>query len=216
MAINICSGVLPMNDFVIIATIMNTRIPNRLFPFAAALIFTVAFSGSAFAQDYPTVGDPQTREPLRFEVSFSGSTAIGPNETWLWEGGFGFNYLLREHIRVGFEQLGYASTSLLSGSRSALSIAPMVEYSAELASPLEVALAAGVPLQVRFGADPDTKLGVAPFVRVGIDIRTSEIFSFGVIERFSYVMSDAYIMSEHGLPSGAMIFATGLGIKFHF
>lgn len=156
------------------------------------------------------------QQPLPFEVSFSGTTAIGPSDTWLWEGGFGFNYLVSNYIRVGVEQVAYASTDLLSGSRSAISIAPMVEYHTIIASPLELAVGVGVPLQVRFGADLDTKLGTAPFVRFGLDFRTSESFSLGIVERISYVLSDGYIMSEHGLPSGATIFATGIALKFHF
>jgi hypothetical protein len=179
------------------------------------LLATCGSSATAQQNTIDDVREQRQHEPS-FEISFSGTTAIGPNNTWLWEGGFGFNYLLRDNIRIGVEQLSYSSTSLLSGTRSALSIAPTVEYHAVLSSPLELAVGAGVPLQVRFGADLDTKLGAAPFIRVGLDFRTSESFSFGLIERMSYVMSDAYIMTNHGLPNGATIFATGLALKFHF
>lgn len=190
------------------------KLPLLIF---AACILT-SMTGIAAAQDGGLQNEieQQAYQPP-FEISFSGSVAIGPNDTWLWETGFGFSYLVSQDIRVGVEQLGYASTSLLSGSRDAVSIAPMVEYSMPInKTPVELSFGAGVPLQVRFGADLNTKLGVAPFVRAGIDFRTSELFSFGFIERISYVLSDGYIMSEHGLPSGAAIFATGFAVKFHF
>lgn len=198
---------------------MKKTISHRLL----AVIFTICLLTSvtslATAQSSLTessndiIGQPQE---LPFEVSFSSTAAIGPNDTWLWEGGFGFNYLVSDNIRVGVEELSYASTTLLSGTRSAVSIAPMIEYHIPIASPLELAVGVGLPLQIRFGADLNTKLGTAPFMRVGLDFRTSESFSFGIVERISYVMSDAYIMSEHGLPSGATIFATGIALKFHF
>ncbi|MBS1904396.1 MAG: hypothetical protein JSS75_11875 [Bacteroidetes bacterium] len=180
------------------------------------LLFVLTASTSSTAQTHLSVADSEQTSVLPFEVSFSGSTAIGPNNTWLWEGGFGFSYLLSDHMRVGFEQLGYASTTLLSGNRSALVIAPMVEYHEALTSSLHAVAAAGVPLQIRFGADLNTRLGAAPFVRVGLDVFTSRSFSIGLMERFSYVISNAYIMTDHGLPSGAMIYATGLALKYHF
>lgn len=177
-----------------------------------------SFVGIASAQDGSLQNEIDQQPSERpFEISFSGSAAIGPNDTWLWETGIGFNYLISDNIRVGVEQLSYASTSLLSGSRDAVSIAPMVEYNLAIdKTPVELAFGAGVPVQVRFGADLNTKVGVAPFARVGVDFRTSELFSFGFIQRVSYVLSDGYIMSEHGLPSGAIVFGTGFAVKFHF
>ena len=190
------------------------KIPFRYIIF----LFITLITGIATAQ--PNGEGSFNEEPpevLPIEISFSGSTAIGPNDTWLWESGFGFSYLVSDNIRVGIEELGYASTSILSGNRDAISIAPMVEYHQQIGStPLDVVAAIGIPLQLRFGADVNTKLGVAPSLRLGVDFNTSDLFSIGIIERISYVLSDAYIMSEHGLPSGAIVYATGIAFKFHF
>lgn len=198
---------------------MKKTISHRLMTAILTVCALTGFASLAAAQSPFTENTNDIigqQQKLPFEVSFSATTAIGPNDTWLWDGGFGFTYLASDNISVGVEALGYASTSLLSGSRDAISIAPMVEYHTPIASPLELAVGVGLPLQVRFGADLGTKLGTAPFARIGLDFRTSESFSFGIIERISYIVSDAYIMSEHGLPSGATVFATGIALKFHF
>src|SRR6187401_2435631 len=109
---------------------MKKTISHRLMAAILTICVLTGFASLATAQSSFTedsnniIGEQQV---LPFEVSFSATTAIGPNDTWLWEGGFGFNYLANDNIRVGVEGLGYASTSLLSGSRNAISIAPVVE-----------------------------------------------------------------------------------------
>ena len=181
-------------------------------------LFITLITGIAMAQpDADGSFAVEKPEVSPFEISYSGSLAIGPNDTWLWESGFGFSYLVADNIRVGVEEFGYANTTILSGNRSAISLAPMVEYQRQIGtSPFGVVAAVGIPLQVRFGGDLNTKLGVAPSVRLGLDVYTSNLFSFGIIERITYVLSDAYIMSDHGLPSGAFVYGTGLALKFHF
>jgi len=104
---------------------MKKTISHRLLAVVFTLCLLTSVASLATAQSSLTessndiIGQPQE---LPFEVSFSATTAIGPNDTWLWEGGFGFNYLVSDNIRVGIEELSYASTTLLSGSRSAISI----------------------------------------------------------------------------------------------
>lgn len=182
---------------------------------ASIVLFILLLSSTNTLSIAQTMGSISTEHERPLEVSLAVSTAVGPHNTWLFDGGLGVNYLVGNNIRLGLEQIGFATSTLLSGTRYGISIAPMVEYHRNLVGSLDGVVGVGLPIQWRFGAKLSTLIGTEPFVRLGLDYNFSDVFSLGLIERVGYVSSSAYLLSSHAIPQGAMIYTTGLAFKFH-
>jgi hypothetical protein len=186
---------------------------------ACALLVALTFllSSAAFAQGGESdLSKELFTPPHPWQVSLAGDFALGPHNTALLEGGLGVNYEVSKGWRVGLSDIGLASSPLLSGTRWGLSVAPMAEYYSKVSNVFGLSAGLAFPIQWRWGADIDSKVGFLPSVQLGADVFINEWFSVGVVERAGLVLSDGFIRTSHVLPQNAMVYATGLSAIFHF
>jgi hypothetical protein len=149
-------------------------------------------------------------------VELGGDVAWGPSETFLVAGGVGIVTRVADHIRAGVTDLSYASADQLSSNRHSITFAPAVEYYTYLTDAIAFQGRMAIPLQIRWGADLDSKLGVQPYVQAGIDLLPSELFSIGGFIRSGFVVTDGFIRTPRVLPQSAVALTGGLNLKFHF
>jgi hypothetical protein len=183
--------------------------------FASLLLVSIWFPCSSSGQTNDSTSSTPRIE-RRWQAIFDGSFAMGPKSTPLYGGWFGLNYLVDDHVRIGLDDIGLASTSLISGTRYGLSIAPTVGYYTPLGSKFEGSLSFALPLQWRFGADLPSAAGLMPYFQAGLDLFLGDNWSLGLTEHGAYVLSDAYIKSSHALPARAMAITTGFALKYRF
>jgi hypothetical protein len=149
-------------------------------------------------------------------VELGGDVAWGPNTTFLFAGGVGIVTRVAEHIRAGVTELNYASADQLSSNRHSITFAPTVEYYTYLSKTVAVQGRLAIPLQIRWGAGLDSKLGVQPYLQGGLDLFPSELFSIGGYARAGMVVTDGFIRTPRVLPQSAVAITGGLDFKFHF
>jgi hypothetical protein len=182
----------------------------------AALAILLGLSANAQAQIQPVQDlDSLDRENPTY-VELGGNLAWGPNTTFLFEGGVGIVTRVAEHINVGVTDLNYASADQLAGNRHSITFAPVVEYYTRVSESVALQGRIAVPLQIRWGADLDSKLGVQPYLQAGIDVFPSDVFSIGGYARSGFVVADGFIRTPRVLPASAVSLSGGLTFKFHF
>ncbi|HET6511584.1 MAG TPA: hypothetical protein VFH43_05295 [Candidatus Kapabacteria bacterium] len=149
-------------------------------------------------------------------VELGGDVAWGPSETFLFSGGVGIVTRVAENIRAGVTELNYASADQLSSNRHSITFAPTVEYYKYLSESVAFQGRLAIPLQIRWGADLDSRLGVQPYLQAGLDWLPSELFSIGLFARSGFVVTDGFIRTPRVLPQSAVAITGGLNFKFHF
>ncbi len=149
-------------------------------------------------------------------IELGGDVAWGPNETFLFAGGVGVVTRVAENIRAGVTDINYASADQLTSNRHSITFAPAVEYYTYLTESIAFQGRLAIPLQIRWGADIDSKLGVQPYLQAGIDLLPSELFSIGGFIRSGFVVTDGFIRTPRVLPQSALALTGGLNFKFHF
>lgn len=154
--------------------------------------------------------------PPEWQVVMDGSFAFGPDNTALYYGGLGANYRISDNVRIGVDDIGVSSTTLINGSRYGLWISPSVSYFTRLAGKLEGSVGLAIPVQWRFGADLGSDIGTMPYLHAALDLYFSDDWSVGLTERAGMVLSSAYIMSSHAIPQRAMPLTTGVSLKYSF
>jgi hypothetical protein len=149
-------------------------------------------------------------------IELQGNVAWGPNTTFLFEGGVGVLTRIDPNIRIGVTDLNYASADQLAGNRHSITFAPAVEYFVYTSRAVALSGRLAVPLQIRWGAELDSKLGVQPYLQAAIDFFPSELLSLGVYARSGFVVTEGFIRSPRVLPQSTIALTGGLNIKFHF
>ena len=149
-------------------------------------------------------------------VELHGNVAWGPNTTFLFEGGVGVLTRIEPNIRIGVTDLNYASADQLAGNRHSITFAPAIEYFMFTSRTVALSGRLAIPLQVRWGAELDSKLGVQPYLQAAIDFFPSELLSLGVYARSGFVVTEGFIRSPRVLPQSTIALTGGLNIKFHF
>lgn len=183
----------------------------------AALAILLCLANSAHSQSFrgATNLDSLDREFPTY-VEMGGDIAWGPNTTFLFAGGVGIVTRVADNIRAGLTDLNYASADQLSSNRHSITFAPAIEYYTYLSESVAVQGRLAIPLQIRWGATLDSKLGVQPYLQGGLDLLPSELFSIGGIIRAGYVVTDGFIRTPRVLPQSALALSGGLNFKFHF
>jgi hypothetical protein len=182
----------------------------------AALAILCALANTSQAQLRGAVDLDSLDQETPIYIELGGDVAWGPNSTFLYAGGLGVMMLVEDNLRLGLTDVNYAAADQLTSDRHSLTFAPAVEYYTYLSKIVAIQGRLALPLQVRWGADLDSKLGVMPYFQAGLDLFPSERFSVGAFGRTGIVATDGFIRSPRVLPQSAIAIVGGLNFKFHF
>lgn len=183
----------------------------------AALGILLSFTNTSSAQSFRGEVDLDSLDrSFPTYVELGGDIGWGPSETFLFAGGVGVVTRIAEGIRAGITDLNYASADQLSSNRHSITFAPAVEYYKYLSPSVAFQGRVAIPLQIRWGAELDSKLGVQPYLQTGFDWLPSELFSIGGFARTGVVVTDGFIRTPRVLPQSAVAITGGLNFKFHF
>jgi hypothetical protein len=182
----------------------------------AALAILCCFASTSQAQLRGPADVDSLERNIPTYIEMAGDIAWGPNTTFLFAGGVGVVTRVAENIRAGVTDLTYASADQLQSNRHSITFAPAVEYYKYLSESVALQGRFAVPLQIRWGAGMDSKLGVQPYLQAGVDLLPSELFSIGGYVRGGYVATDGFIRTPRVLPASAVALSGGLNLKFHF
>jgi hypothetical protein len=183
------------------------------------LLFLLLFLGASDlkAQEFEYEYDIDSLDRARSTyVGFSPNIAWGPNETFMYEGGFEIATEIDKDIRIGITDLTYTSADQLQGNRHAITFGPLVEYYSRVSESVALQGRVGIPLQIRWGAELDSKLGVQPYAQAGIDFYAMREFSIGGQARVGFVVTEGFVRAPRVLPQSAIAIAGGIQFKYHF
>lgn len=189
----------------------------RIFILLFALYFSIPHISSVQAQEIEYNYDVDSLDKARSTyVEFLANIAFGPDETFMYEGGFGILTEIADNVRLGVADVTYTNADQLEGSRHAIGFGPAVEFFKRTSENVALQARFGVPLQIRWGADIDSKLGIQPYAQGGINFYVAREFSIGLIARGAIVATNGYVRSPRVLPESAIALSGGLDFKYHF
>ena len=117
-------------------------------------------------------------------------------------------------VRAGVNHVSLGAAPLLEGSRGALFAGPYAEASVAARGLWDPFVAAGLPLQVRWGGGPDAALGLAAYAGAGFRYHVSPEFNAGLEARVTRALSDAWLFTPVVLPGGATTVSAGATLGF--
>lgn len=183
----------------------------------AGIFVSLAVVANGYAQeDGGTPFNDVYDRPNTTYVELGGNVGWGPNTTFLVEGGVGLVTEIAPDLRAGVTDVMYTSADQLQGNRHGMTFAPTVEFYKHLSDAVAFQGRLAIPLQIRWGADLDSKLGVQPYVQAGFDWFASEDFSVGGYARSGFVATQGFIRSPRVLPQSAVSIVGGAVLKYHF
>ena len=141
--------------------------------------------------------------------------AFGPSTSATWDPALGFRWQFNDEFRIGIADVSFGSADLASGSRYAIMGGPVIEYIASHSKNLSVSLFAGLPFQVRWGAEISSGFGAAPYSSAALDYYFSPKFALSGVGKVQYIASNTYLRTPRVLPASAVLIAFGLGFHFY-
>ena len=164
----------------------------------------------------PTAGTCQISPGWTNVFVAEANLAFGPSSTATWDPSIGFRLQIADHFRVGIGDLSYGSADLVSGTRNAIMLGPVIEYLIPSSDNLSYSILAGLPVQDRWGANINHAFGVAPYGCGSVDFHFASNFALAGTLRVQYIASEAYLRTPRVLPSAAFVAALGIGFHFFF
>jgi hypothetical protein len=144
------------------------------------------------------------------------NVAFGPSTTATWDPSVGCRIQITDHLRVGVGDLSYGTADLLSGTRHAIMLGPVVEYLIPVSENQSYSILAGIPIQDRWGASITHAFGVAPYGMGSFEYHFSLTIALAGTLKVQYIATEAYLRTPRVLPSSAFVAALGIGFHYFF